>query len=185
MNKAHKLSYQALYQGNNKQSVPQALAIIFKTTIVATRSYFPTRSDLSGFLNFINIWWTISNSKQRNTPNVLGNATIFGDKKTNFYRIFADWIELWCASPFFKLTCQTKSAPVTTLRPEADLVNELIDDGYKFLRTARFQSDPIERHFSQYRQMSGGRFLISLREVLNSDKILSCRLLIKENINFW
>ena len=33
--------------------------------------------------------------------------------------------------------------------------------------------------------MSGGRFLESLREVLNSERILSCRSLIKENINFW
>ena len=33
--------------------------------------------------------------------------------------------------------------------------------------------------------MSGGRFLISLREVFNSERILSCRSLIKENINLW
>ena len=51
--------------------------------------------------------------------------------------------------------------------------------------TGRLQSDPIERRFSQYRQMSGGRFLVSLREVLNSERILSCPSLIKENINFW
>ena len=33
--------------------------------------------------------------------------------------------------------------------------------------------------------MSGGRFLVSLREVLNSERILTFRSLIKENINFW
>ena len=33
--------------------------------------------------------------------------------------------------------------------------------------------------------MSAERFLVSLREVLNSERILSCRSLIKENINFW
>ena len=33
--------------------------------------------------------------------------------------------------------------------------------------------------------MSGGRFLVCLREVLNSKRIFTCRLLIKENINFW
>ena len=51
--------------------------------------------------------------------------------------------------------------------------------------TARLQSDPVERRFSQYRQMSGSRFLDNLREVLNSERILRCRSLIKENINFW
>ena len=119
------------------------------------------------------------------TTNFLGNAIIFGDKKTNFYRIFADWIELWCASPSFKFACQTKSVLVTTLQAQADLIDELIDDGYEFVKTTRFHSDPTEMHFSQYRQMCGGRFLISLREVLNSERILSCRSLIKENINFW
>ena len=51
--------------------------------------------------------------------------------------------------------------------------------------TGRLQSDHIERRFSQYRQMGGGRFLVSLREVLNSERILACRSLIKENINHW
>ena len=33
--------------------------------------------------------------------------------------------------------------------------------------------------------MSESRFLDSLREVLNSERILRCRSLIKENTNFW
>ena len=33
--------------------------------------------------------------------------------------------------------------------------------------------------------MSGGSFLISLREVRNTERILSCRSLIKNDINFW
>ena len=119
------------------------------------------------------------------TPNSLGNAIIFGDKNTDFYRIFADWIEFCCASSSFKLTCETKSALVTTLRPQAGLIDELIDDGYEFVKADRFRSDPIEKRFSEYWQMSGGRFLVSSREVLNSERILSCRSLIKENINFW
>ena len=33
--------------------------------------------------------------------------------------------------------------------------------------------------------MSGGRFLVSLREVVHSEIILVCRSLIHENVNFW
>ena len=33
--------------------------------------------------------------------------------------------------------------------------------------------------------MSGGRFLVSLREVRNTERILSCHSLINNNINFW
>ena len=33
--------------------------------------------------------------------------------------------------------------------------------------------------------MSGGRFLVSLREVLSTERILTCQSLLKQNINFW
>ena len=74
---------------------------------------------------------------------------------------------------------------ITTPEPLADLIYELIDDGYELVRTTRFQNNPIERRFLQYLQMSGGRFVVRLREVFNSERILSCRSLIKENYNFW
>ena len=93
-NKAPKLSYHTLHPGNSKQNVPIALVIIHITTIASARSYLPTQSDLSEFLILIYIWWTIFNSKEKYTPNVLGNAIFLVDKKTDFYRISADWIEL-------------------------------------------------------------------------------------------
>ena len=37
-----------------------------------------------------------------------------------------------------------------------------------YIITARLQSDPIKRRFSQYRQMTGGRFIVSLTEVPNT-----------------
>ena len=51
--------------------------------------------------------------------------------------------------------------------------------------TSRLQSESIERRFSQYRQMSGRRFLVSLREVTNSERIIRCRSLVKADFNFW
>ena len=53
------------------------------------------------------------------------------------------------------------------------LMQELLDEGYEFIFTRRFQSDPLENRFSQYRQMSGGRFLVRLREVLNTERRLT------------
>ena len=49
----------------------------------------------------------------------------------------------------------------------------------------RFQNDPLEKRFSQYRQMSGGNFLVSLQEVLQSEKTLFFKLLLKESVNIW
>ena len=64
------------------------------------------------------------------------------------------------------------------------LMQELLDEGYEFIFTRMFQSDPLENRFFQYQQMSGGRFLVSLREVLSTERILTCRSLLKQNINF-
>ena len=63
------------------------------------------------------------------------------------------------------------------------LIQDLLNEGYQYILTSRFQSDPLERHFGKYRQMNGGNFLVSLREVNNSEKILKIRSLIKEDID--
>ena len=116
----------------------------------------------------------------------LGNAIKAGDGKPAFFNHLADWLEEWHNNcPTFTLTAQTSKALVLTLRAQSALISELLSEGYKFVMTGRLQSDPVERRFSQYRQMSGGRFLVSLREVLNSERILACRSLIKVNIDFW
>ena len=80
-------------------------------------------------------------------------------------RITAHWYE----------PCNTQSCLITDLHAK----------GFIFVTPRRFQSDPLRNRFAQYRQMSGWRFLVSLREVKSSEKILLIRSLIKENINFW
>ena len=185
LRKAPKLSYRALHPGNKKQNVPLALAIFDETTIAAIKDYFPDRNDMSSFLDIIHTWWMIANSKQRFHPNPIGNAVTDGDGKIEFFRKLADWIENWQKSPFFPLTPQTSSAMIATLRAQASLMEDLLAEGYEYVLVARFQSDPLETRFSQYRQMSGGRFLVGLTEVYNSERILACRSLIMEDINFW
>ena len=77
------------------------------------------------------------------------------------------------------ISAKVTSSPLITLRSQAMLIDEWLNDGYDFVLTARLQSDLVERRFSQYRQMSGERFLVNLREVLNTERISSCRSLIK------
>ena len=89
------------------------------------------------------------------------------------------WLQVWL------LTSKTSYALVLTLRAQSGLIKELLSEGYDFVMTSRLQSDPIERRFLQYRQMSGGRFLVSLREVTNSERIIRCRSLVNADINFW
>ena len=44
------------------------------------------------------------------------------------------------------------------------------------------QTDPLERRFSHYRQMSGGRFLVSLTEVMRSESIISLKTILKNEL---
>jgi hypothetical protein len=186
LKKAHKISCSVLHPGNNKQNVSLALAIFHETTSAAILSYFPDRVDAANFLQLFNKLFLICNSKQRfNNSNALGNAAVSGDKKTEFLLAVADWIETWSLCPHFTLTRQTSKALVISLKSQAFLIRDLLDEGYDYVLTVRFQSDPLERRFSQYRQMNGGNFLVSLREVYSSEKILSLRSMIKEGINIW
>ena len=103
-----------------------------------------------------------------------------------FFTFLADWIENWCLNGNLTLTKQTANSFVTTLGSQAMLVTELlVKDGYQFIMTARMQSDPVERLFSRYGQISGENFLVSLRVLLNSERILVCRALLNAKINFW
>ena len=93
LRKAPKLTYSALHPGNNKQSVPLALAIFDETTIAAFKSYFPERKDVADFLTLINSWWTVVNARTQFTSNPLANAPVQGDGKADFLRFFAYWLE--------------------------------------------------------------------------------------------
>ena len=93
----------------------------------------------------------------------------------------AKWLENWrySAGSTFCLSKHMSSALISTLRSQSQLINHLLEEGYLYVRVGRMQSDPTERKFSQYRQMNGGHFLVSLNEFTNSEKILFCRSLVK------
>ena len=52
-----------------------------------------------------------------------------------------------------------------------------------YVLTAKFQSDPLERRYGQYSHMSGGWFLVSLKDVSQSENILEIKTLVKECFN--
>ena len=139
------------------------------------------REDMASFLEIVNTWWLVANSKQKYHP----NADINRDGKINFFRSLANWFQEWQECPSFTLSPQASSALIATLRAQSMLVDDLLSEGYEYVMVGRLQSDPLERRFSQYRQMSGGRFLVGLREVIVSERILACRSLIIEDIDFW
>ena len=57
----------------------------------------------------------------------------------------------------------------------------VLNEGHLFVLTGRLQTNPIERRISQYQQMFGGRFLVSLSEVHRSESIIKLKTLLKHN----
>ena len=186
---APRLTKLVLHPGTAKQSVPVALSIFEESTVAAILKYFPRAQDSAEFLTLFHKWWIISNSKmQFNSRDSLGNAAVKNDGKPAFLRSMADWIEEWTNQRMpncqnFTLSAQTSAALTKTLRCHACLIEDLLEDGFKYVRTAGFQSDPLEKRYGQYRQMSGGRFLISAKDVHCSENILKIKSLVKEGFD--
>ena len=149
------------------------------------------KKNASEFLNLFNTWWLVSNSKFQFSNVRIGDAAKNGDGKVNFLRYLALWIE---ARQKMKITncqklCLTEQTSrvliIVTLNSTASFIEDLLSEGYKFVLTSRFQSDPIERRLSGYRQMSRGRFSVGLREVQSSEKNLKIKSLLKAGLDFW
>ena len=90
LRKAPKLTYGAIHPGNNKQSVPLALAIFGESTTAAIKCYFPEKSNAACLLSAFQKLFVICNAKtQYNTSNMLGNTTVCNDSKPEFLLSFA------------------------------------------------------------------------------------------------
>ena len=139
------------------------------------------------FLKLFSKCWVVSNSKTSLNTNIyLENAAVNGDQKPSFLRAMAEWVEAWQTERIpncekFTLTAQTSSALVRT--QNSSLIEDLLGEGYDFILISRLQSDPLQRRFGQYRQMSGGRFLVGMRDVTSSDRIIKIKSLLKEDLD--
>ena len=188
MRKAPKIIHEVLHAVSCKQNVPVALAIFLESTSGALTSYFPEKKNEAEFLKIFNTWWIFSNSKVQFSNHILGHAAKTGDGMSEFCRALADWIENWYNERVplleqFIFFLSTTKALIRTLRCQASLTEDLFDDGYDFILTVRFQSNSLERLFSQHRQMSGGRFLVGLRDTICSEKILKMKCFLKDDID--
>ena len=110
------------------------------------------------------------------------------DGKPKFCHSLADWIGNWCDERVpsfgqFTLSLSTAKALIRILRCQASLTEDLFDDGFDLILTARFQSHSLESCFGQYRQMSGGHFLVGFKDTICSGKILKIKFLLKGDIH--
>ena len=100
-------------------------------------------------IRFFSIYLHVTNLKQPfNSSFYLGDAAKSGEKKPEFLRALEDWIESWdklkkSNEEMLTLSAQTSHALRHTLRCHASLlIEDLLQEGYDFVTTIKFQSDP-------------------------------------------
>ena len=61
-------------------------------------------------------------------------------------------------------------------------MEDLLGEEYDFVLASKFQSDPPERQFGQNQQLSGGRFLLGLRDITSPEKNIKIKSLLKKDL---
>uniref|UniRef100_A0A0K2VIC1 Putative LOC101234561 [Hydra vulgaris] n=1 Tax=Lepeophtheirus salmonis TaxID=72036 RepID=A0A0K2VIC1_LEPSM len=192
---AHKLSIKVLNANTiEKTNVKLADAVFHESTIAALKFYSDTKPEYmetANFIEFVRNHWNIMNI---NTPYFEHKKKdIFREpiSKVNimavgFLREFAVFLEEWKKSGSRGLTEETFLVTKHTSLTVADLSEYLLKTGeFDYVLTAMFQSDPLEKIFSWYRQLCGGNYFISGRKILEGEKKIRASSLVKfSNMDF-
>ena len=88
----------------------------------------------------------------------------------------------WRDSKKHGLSKQLFDILIFAMRSVADLYADLLNGGYKYILTGCLQTDRLKRRISQSSLMSGGRYLLSLKEVNRSESILTLKTFLSHKI---
>nr|CAH7769842.1 unnamed protein product [Callosobruchus chinensis] len=135
------------------------------------------------FINIILKWWRIVNvktpfkGKRINDPYSEPVACNFlnEDDKVVFLNKMLNWLTCWNDAAKFpnRLTNQTYTALHHTVYGMLEIINYCRDElKAKYILLGKFQTDPLEHRFGKYRQLAGGQYNISIRQLYESEKRL-------------
>lgn len=182
----YSLNLKALYPTNlERQNVKLALNVFNESTMQALLQ-FGSNIDYSkstaDFIRIVLTWWKIINVKtplkgQRlrdifQEPIVKGHLE--DDLKIKFLRNLLNWLDMWkSSSALNKLTTQTHTAWSHTVYGILQIISYCFNElNLNYILLGKFQTDPLEERFGKYRQLAGGQYHISLRQLYESEKRL-------------
>jgi hypothetical protein len=109
-------------------------------------------------------------------------VTSVADWKLSFLLEFATYLEDWERSNMPGLSRETFLALKQTISAFVPLCRYLLSEhGFKYILLGSIQSDNLEGRFGWYRQLSGGNYFISLRQVRESEKKIKIISLLKHS----
>lgn len=181
----YSLSLKALFPSSfERQNVSLALKIFnsfVKEALLKFGTNIANSVETADFINIVSTWWKIVNVKtplkgQRlkdhlQTPITSKNPD---DPKLIFLSKMIRWLDTWKSGDFAqKLTSQTHTALCHTIHGMLEIVQYCIEElKMNYVLLGKFQTDPLEHRFGKYRQLSGGQYHISIRQLYESEKRL-------------
>lgn len=182
----YSLNLKALYPTNlERQNVKLALNV-FNESIMQALLQFGSNIEYSGstahFIHIVLTWWKIINVKTTLKGQRLRDifqepivkSHLEDDLKIKFLRNLLNWLDAWkSSSALNKLTTQTHTAWSHTVHGILEIISYCFNElNLNYILLGKFQTDPLEDRFGKYRQLAGGQYHISLRQLYESEKRL-------------
>nr|CAH7764584.1 unnamed protein product [Callosobruchus chinensis] len=136
--------------------------------------------ETSNFINIVLRWWKIVNVKTplkgRRLKDPYQEPVV---NKNDFKLIFLGkmltWLDTWKSngSNQNKMSSQTHTALTHTVYGLIEITKYCMEElNMNYVLLGKFQTDPLEHRFGKYRQLAGGHYNISIRQLYESEKRL-------------
>ncbi len=191
---AYKLSDKVLHPTNiEKTNVLLADSLFHESTIAGLRFYaeeFPDWKYTADFLQVVRNWWNILNVKSAFIGTRKRNKfmkPVSKEDKNNLatLELFGKWLKKWRENARLSggkmcLTEETFLATIQTTFSTVEVAVSLLEkEEYSYVLLGHLQSDPIEKRFGWYRQLAGANYFVSLRQILEAEKSIRLKSLVK------
>ena len=195
--KAYRLSWKALHPHSiERQNVKLVLRIFNETNVAALKCLGPDNPDklvnwngTADFIECILKMWNMFNVKSasKGWHKRQGDSFPFNsctDERLLWLTQFVEWLKKWKeyndihAEGF--LTKETFLSLSHTVETIVMLIRYLLQEcNMSYVLLGKFQTDQLESRFGHYRQLSGSNYLVSVQDVLHSEKKLKIKSLLK------
>ena len=183
---AHKLNDTVLNPRPIERSKVNLADACFHDSTIATLQYYSNEDAdftlTANFLLIIRRFWNLANaknvdmSKRKRNPSM----SVVHDTSSNqlsFLLDFLNWICEWERISKKNKCGGLSSETFFCLRQTAlalrGITFYLLEEKYlDYVCMGKLSSDPIERRFGRYRQMSGGNYFVSVKQILEGEKCI-------------
>ena len=189
---AYKLKESVFNPTSIQRMSTQLASSIFCDSTIAALQFYSTKcnknwNDTYLFVSLIHKFWKVINVRstsegKRKRDMSCQPVTSGDDWKLKFLQEFSTFLMRWQSDfqPSHTLTRQTFLALRHTVEVLPKLASFLLNQcGFKYVLLGCILSDNLEERFGWYRQLCGGNYYLSVRQVLENERKIKCMSLMK------